>query len=37
MDNRMEMNKTQMLDMNITMEEIHFALKTIYKNNMYYL
>ena len=32
---RMEMNKTQMLDMNITMEEIHFALKTIYKNNIF--
>ena len=32
---RMEMNKTQMLDMNITMEEIHFALKTIYKNNVF--
>ena len=32
---RMEMNKVQMLDMNITMEEIHFALKTIYKNNIF--
>ena len=32
---RMEMNKTQMLDMNITMEEIHFALKSIYKNNIF--
>ena len=32
---RLEMNKTQMLDMNITMEEIHYALKSIYKNNIF--
>lgn len=31
---RMVMDKTAMLDTNITMEEIHFVLKTIYKNNI---
>ena len=32
---RIEMDKTAMLDKNITMEEIHFVLKTIYKNNIF--
>ena len=31
---RMEMNETEMLDKNITMEDIHFALEYTYQNNI---
>ena len=31
---RMEMNETEMLDKNITMEDIHFALKYTYQNDV---
>ncbi len=31
---RMEMDETKMLDINISMEDIHFTLKTIYKDDI---